>query len=263
LLDWIECPEIFFLNQQGLSEQESLKTASEMLYLALLDKSPDLICRQLCLILQDLPSQQNLLLPSMIENPIEERVLYWNSVYLCTGLSVSSLSGYMDPMQWLLTVIGPLLTDLIRLSAGSKSPQMISTRLFWLLSCWIYQFDFSIVPQLIILILQVIDPVNRYDIVCVLTSIETLQSVLKSDHFLATTHAPCLEPLLISLCDVATHRFEENETKATAVKAIGDVISLMTSSSLEPYIPSLSTSFGNLWGKFGGNSPLLSAVIEV
>jgi hypothetical protein len=96
LKDWNVDPESFYLEQQKLREKDNIKTASEVLYLQILDYNPILILSHVSYILndaihlklQDITSHINHSHP-LSGNDTMIDIFYWDVILLCIGLSTT------------------------------------------------------------------------------------------------------------------------------------------------------------------------------
>lgn len=267
--DWMDAPETFYLMQQNLSECDSLKTASEMLYLGLVESYPELVSQHILPLLQDTNQQMMLLqLPvGIARQASEESILkMWESVYLCAGLSVSLLSQYINALDWLRYMLGPLITSLVSqpsLGRTRTGQQTLLNRLLWLISCWIYQFDGSVINDLLSIIFTVLNLVESFDLVCVLTSLETLQSILRSDHFKVGQHGALLSQFIHVICNLTLNRLEENETRLLAIDTLTEILDYISSINFVALLPELGRNLELMWIESEPNSPLRVSVLEV
>lgn len=293
LFEWSENPEQFYLSQEDLSESESLRISSEQLFLGILEKNPGLVCSKIVNYLQNIELQNiQLLLPyssdtntSTVSNSsslqststyssssyeVDDAVMFWNSVYLCTGLSASTLSQGMNASQWLASSIGPLLTEILSkatsrslLGSLSTGQQILTTRLFWLLSCWMYYFDSDLIPQILHLINLAFDDSRYIDEVCILTAMETLQSILKCTNFKPPEHVSYLLPILNSVWTVMTNKLSENESRSTAVQTISMMIDFISCEYLLPVLDSMLSQLNEIWLDCEDSSPLRISLLDV
>jgi hypothetical protein len=201
---------------------------------------------------------------------MDDAVLFWNSVYLCAGLSASALSQGMNANQWLVSSIGPLLGEIlskatVKSSLGglSTGQQVITTRLFWLISCWMYHFDSELIPQILHLIHLALDESRYIDEVCILTALETLQSILKCPNFHPVEHVSFLLPILSSVWTVMSQKLLENESRSTAVQTIGMMIDFVNSEHLVPVLGSLQVQLHEIWLDCEDSSPLRISLLDV
>ena len=219
--EWQMSPEQFFLSQQDLSEENNLKTASEAFFLGLLDKNPVMVCNVLISYVNDRDKQFQMIQFGSQSEVQEEIILFYSSVYLCAGLAASTLSQYGHAIDWITQIVGPILTALLQNIQLTKGQQLLRIRLLWLLSCFMYQFNANILTDILNLISITLSSGNNIDTLCLLTAIETLHAILKSDLFQPNIHESYLPGITSMLCVIMTRRLEENEAKQICVNVIG------------------------------------------
>lgn len=262
LQEWSDCPEQFFLSQQDLSEEDNLKTATEAFFLGILEKEPKLVCTFLLSFLKDSDKQLQMVHCDNVFG--EELILFYNSVYLCAGLAASTFSQYGHSIDWINNIIGPLLSSLLQNSSLFiliPCQQFLRTRLLWLLSCFMYQFNVHLITDILSLI-NICLSCSNIDILCLLTAIETLQAVLKCDTFQPSIHGSCLSTTASMLCVAMTQRLEENEAKLICVNVLGDLVEYMSKPHLISLLNDFCKYFSYLWKKCVESDPLKSSVIE-
>ena len=240
---WSDTPEEFYNIQQENNTLESykntLKNVSEILFLNMLDEKghnsdPSPILQQLLIYLQDIQSQHILLsYPTSTANTTQitinrylydEVIMFWDSIYLCCGLSVSYISSYIPTSEWYYGLIYPLLTGIltytppppptpkhvsnihmvsttsqIQLKPGyiSTGQSIICIRILWLLSCWLYHLDSNIIPSLLEciqnILQQAINNHNNYstvDYMSILYANQLLHNILISEQYTTITTTP-------------------------------------------------------------------------
>ena len=238
---WSDTPEEYYNIQQENNTLESykntLKNVSEILFLNLLDEKghnsdPSPILQQLLVYLQDIQSQHILLSYPTTAAPTtqitinrylyDEIIMFWDSIYLCCGLSVSYISSYIPTSEWYHGLIYPLLTGILTYTPPPSSlhlsnihmvsttshvqmkPGCISTgqsiiciRILWLLSCWLYHLDSNIIPSLLECIQNILQiSINNYnnnitvDYMSILYANQLLHNILISEQYTTITTTP-------------------------------------------------------------------------
>ena len=259
LEEWETDAENFYISQLGLKESETLKSACEGLYLGLLDHNTTAVVTTVVGLLQDIPRQ----LLALSNNSVEELV-FWDAVYLCTGLGATTISKQFNPTEWLTSAIGPLLNH-ITTSGGragmlKNGQQLLRARFMWLLYCWNYLFDASILQTILSVLLMTFDSQYSSDVPTVMHAIAALKSLLYVDTFSSEFLEPMLVPFVQSLCSLASS-LEESENRANVVEIISELVRAMRDDA-KPMLAPLANHLGTLWGSCERNSPLKTTIIE-
>jgi hypothetical protein len=293
LRTWAEDPEEFFISQEGMREQDTIKTAAEGLYLGLLDWAPQLVAAKLTSLLNDLPSQLAAAAVEAAGATKSEDIFLWDGVYLCAGLNTAVLSEYLDLSQWVGAVGGPLLNQLLSdpragalqplsalpptaSSAGAiastaahlQGQQVLRARFLWLLGCLSYGFRFEVVEQLVTLLLAVFEGQASSDVVVLMNAITAMQCVLCIEGFSAKAAfgTEAIVRLVGALCNLAAQRLQESDTRARVVDLIANIVDSVGARQLkqEPaLLTALITHLTQLWTAADPNSPVRVSVIEV
>lgn len=258
LEEWKDDPEIFYIGQQSLTESDTIKAASEMLFLALLDFNTDLIANSITRMIQNINLQLHAL-----NSKAEKDILYWDAVYLCCGLGVSKLSSYINSNDWLSQFLGPLFQKVVGDSFfGSLTggQQILRFRIVWLLSCWMYHWETNALNILSELVVIVFEVHSSSDIVTTLTALQTLENIFRSQAFSSELFHPLIGRLIEALC-AFINRLEENESKARVIETIGEV-ALIIGPQVEGVLDALVHYIGSIWTVSDDKSPLRRSILE-
>ena len=259
LEEWETDPEQFVISQAGLRESDTVKSASEGLYLGLVDFNPTVVVTVILGLLQDIPRQ----LHATSNNLVDELVM-WDAVYLCTGLGAHVISKQFNPTEWLASSIGPLLNN-ITTSCGrtgmlKNGQQLIRFRFMWLLACWNYLFDAGILQTLLSTLVTTFDFQYNSDIPTLVGGANALKSLLYNENFSSELLNPVLVPLVQSLCALASN-LQESENRSQIVELISELVKIL-GTDVQPMLPPLASHLGTLWASCDSNSPLRATIIE-
>jgi len=259
LEEWMSDPEQFYISQQGVKEGDTLKAACEGLFLGLIEQNTQIVVTTIVGLLQDIPRQA-----LALSNNVVDEVVFWDAVYLCTGLAVTSISQQFNPTEWLTSAIGPLLNH-VTTSGGragmlKNGQQLLRTRFMWLLHCWNYLFDASVLQTILSVLLMTFDLQYNSDIPTLMNAVETLKAVLYLDTFSTEFLSPMLVAFVQSLCMLATN-LEESENRSNIVEVISELVRAMRD-DVKPMLSPLANHLGTLWDSCERNSPLKATVIE-
>ena len=104
-----------------------------------------------------------------------KEILFYDSLFLCTGLGTTIISKYFNPIEWLIQSISLVITQLLANPVYGtllEGQQVLRGRVMWLLSCWLYHFnDINVINSLMILIVNMFDNNYGSDIVTRLYSL--------------------------------------------------------------------------------------------
>jgi hypothetical protein len=260
LRSWNEDPEHFYLTQESLSQSDTVKCSSEFLFLCLLDHNPMSVITRLVNLLMDSNRQWNCLSQSPLDfNEVE----YWDAVYLCLGLGSSAIGKHIDAADWL----GNSLGKIVNLSLSSplhgcltSGQQLLRYRLLWLLSCWMYYWDANIVSVIAQILVSIFDRSSFSDLVVKLSSLQTLESLLRSERFQSSFLLPSLERLIEALCYLV-NEVEDSSTKSRIVGLFGE-IALAMKRDLAMVIAPLVRYLGSIWEASDAANPLRRSILE-
>jgi hypothetical protein len=264
LAEWANSPEQFVLGQDGITEGDTVKSTAEMFLTALLDAnvSPcaDVAAAKIIGHLNSLPQQ----LEAVREGASDESVMFWDAVYLSTGLGNFYLGDKINADEWLTNVIGPLLTAMLASpSAGSlrRGPQLLRTRLLWLIKSWLYLFNPSVFEQLLPFLVQMLEPASGSDVVVCVETVRLVEFVIDSSTFDPIVLVPLLLRLFEALCAL-TCRLEDNELQAPVVLLMDRIINCAGPHAV-PLLLSLAEHLWGLWNSSGASSsPVRTSVVE-
>lgn len=268
LEEWAMNPEQFVVGQEGLNEGDTVKSASEHLLLALLDASmcphSEDVATQLVGHLHNLPLQLQAVQAQ--GGGGEANVLFWDAVFLSTGLGNYTLGDRIDANEWLVGVLAPLMTALLASPmAGSLQDcqQLLRTRLLWLIKCWLYSFDKSMLDKLVALISAMLAPSAGSDVVSSIEGVRLVQAIVDSKMCSPDMLAPVLLQLFESLCAL-TVRLEDSELRAEIVVVLGDLVQLSGVEGLVPVLQPLSVHLCSLWTAAGTEqqSPVRASIMD-
>lgn len=266
LQDWNTDPEHFFVSQSSLTEADSLKTASESLFLGLLDIAPSPVLTRLVNLIQDVPAQL-----SCVSSPsTASTVQFWDAIYLCVGLGVSGLAQHINPGEWLTQALGKLIQEVLQqpqLGSLPDEQQLLRARFMWLMSCWMYHWDSGVLVAVSQLVLTVLNPSSCSDLVVKLTCIQTLDSVLRCEAFSPNQFLSLLQPLVEGLCYLISE-LEDNDSRTKVVELIGELTCSMQqelrNGAATTLLPPLVGYLGSVWNSCKGDSNILRvSLLEV
>lgn len=260
LEEWTDDSEHFYLHQMGLKSTDTVKAASEHLYLSMLETYSGHIVPVVVSFLQDSNRQLNCVSTMANDKEIE----FWDAVYLCVGLGSHCIGKHINPSEWLSNSLGSVLNVVFAApSNGSlqSGQQLLRARFMWLLSCWMYYWDPSVLATLSQLLVSVFDPSSKSDVVVKLTSLQTLETLLASDQFEPRFLLPLIQQLVGSLCNLI-HEVEDSDTKGKIVDMFQH-IALAMGKELQPIFPPLVQYLGNIWQASDEKSPLRRTILEV
>ena len=268
LEEWLESPEQFIQGQDGLREGDSIKTATEMLVVGLVDDKvcpcADIAVQILVGHLQNLPSQLEAVRCGGSES-CNLSVLFWDAVYLSTGLANFALGEKINAKEWLVNVIGPMLAaSLTSPAAGSLQPggqQLLRARLLWLVKSWLYNFDATVLEQLVGFLVALLEPAAQSDMVVSLEAMRLIEYVIDSPHCSAELVEPVLLRLFESLCAL-TLRLEDCELQATVVVLLGKLVDCAGTSRIVPLLQPLAVHLCSLWTASQEQSPVRTSIID-
>jgi len=264
LAEWANSPEQFVLGQDGITEGDTVKSTAEMFLTALLDAnvSPcaDVAAAKIIGHLNNLPQQ----LEAVREGASDESVMFWDAVYLSTGLGNFYLGDKINADEWLTNVIGPLLTAMLASpSAGSlrRGPQLLRARLLWLIKSWLYLFNPSVFEQLLPFLVQMLEPASGSDVVVCVETVRLIEFVVDSSTFDPVVLVPLLLRLFEALCAL-TCRLEDNELQAPVVLLMDRIIDCAGPHAV-PLLQPLAEHLWGLWNSTGASSsPVRTSIVE-
>lgn len=260
LSTWSDDPEHFYLTQESLNQTDTVKSSSEHLFLCILDFNPTAVVTRLVNLLLDSDRQLNCVSRSP---PDFDEIEYWDAVYLCLGLGSSSIGRYIDATDWL----GNSLGNVVNLSLSSpsygcltKGQQLLRHRLLWLLSCWMYYWDANVVNVIAQILVSIFDLSSFSDLVVKLSSLQTLESLLRSERFQPSFILASLERMVEALCYLV-NEVEDSSTKARIVSLFGE-IALAMKRDLAMVISPLVRYLGSIWEASEPTNPLRRSILE-
>ena len=251
---WVDNPEEFFETQQTLTSTDSVRTAAEGLFLAVLDYSPDAVVDRLLSALLDFDAQLQL-----CGQPSDPMVIFWSSAYLCCGLGVYKLNSRVDASEWFSRVIGPLITSQVAV-VSREQPQILLLRCIWLVSCWAHALSPSLMPPLLDLFVTIIGEESCCDAAVKLQTVETLTNMVSNDCLSSEGFADRYMRLIEVLCPL-TARLTESESRSRTIELVSSLMSSL-GSSLRPMLAPLANQLQALWFGSESSSPLKLALLQ-
>lgn len=263
LEEWDSAPEHFATGQEESKEGDSVKSASEGLFVAMIDPnvSPCAADVQALMVahLQNTP----LLLEASREGASEDHVFFWDAVFLCTGLGSYSLGGCINADEWLANVLGPLLPVLFASPAcGSLrgGQQLLRARLLWLIRLWLYHFDPQIFGQLVAFLVTTLDKSNGSDVVVRIEATKLIEQVIVHPKFDSDLLLPVIVPVFEALCAL-TNNLDEAELQAPVVHLMGALVDTM-GPKLRLLLEPLAQHLQALWQASEPSSPVRGCIID-
>jgi Importin-beta N-terminal domain len=270
LLEWQEDPEQFFVAQEGLREDDTLKTACEGLYLGLLDASPDLVAGIIAKLLNDVPRQLACIASS--NGAISNEVVFWGNVYLCAGLNPATLGRYLDIPVWVSSAAAAIVSHLLQTSnsADDNCPQLLRAKSLWLLGMFAYRLEPAVLVQIVNLLLSVLES-QTVDVVVVLGTIASLGQIFAVDGFAASANldSQTIMRLVGALCSLTSQRLEEEESRERAIALVGEILRLSEGlvtgtgdGTNVQLLQALVAHFSCLWESSKPSSPLRVTITD-
>ena len=263
LEEWDSAPEHFSTGQDESKEGDSVKSASEGLFVAMVDPnvSPCAVEVQALIVshLQNTP----LLLEASREGASEDHVFFWDAVFLCTGLGSYSLGQCINADEWLANVLGPLLPVLFASPACGAlrgGQQLLRARLLWLIRLWMYHFDPQIFGQLIGFLVTTLDKSNGSDVVVRVEATKLIEQVIKDPKFDPDLLLPVIVPVFEALCAL-TNNLDEAELQAPVVHLMGELVDTM-GPKLRLLLEPLAQHLQALWQTSDASSPVRGCIID-
>ena len=251
---WVEDPEEFFEAQQALTSADSVRAASEGLFLAVLDYSPDAVVDRLLRALQDFDAQQRL-----SRQTAGAAVVFWSNLYLCCGLGVYKLSARVDASDWFSRVVGPLISAQV-VVVSREQPQVLLFRCIWLASCWAHALSPSLMPPLLDLFVAILGENSSCDAAVKLQTVETLSNMISNDCLSSEVLHDRYMRLIEVLCPLTT-RLQESESRSRTIELVSALMSSL-GSSLRPMLSPLANQLQALWFGSESSSPLKLALLQ-
>lgn len=231
--EWLDNPEEFLILQENLNKNDTMKCAGEYLYLGLVDRLEDTVSS--CMIA--LMSKPDLYKvdPTVPDNNIQ----LLDGLFLCLGLSSSSVGRHINASELLQTSLLPLMSSILSNPSHGSLPagqQLLRARMAWFLSCWLYRFDTASLPLILNVLLTVLATDNN-DVVTILETVKTLTRMIEYDTVSADMLLPYSENLIRKLCAVVAHRLVVNESKGKVIDLIKLIIQRLGSHLMGILLP--------------------------
>eukprot|EP01034_Spumella_vulgaris_P028241 gene28241-35064_t len=298
LSEWSEDSEQFYLTQNMLDECGNVRTASEALFVSLLDYSPKVVSDVILALLSDMDRQKNMVtfatqhVGSTVS--LHKEVQLYNAVYLCAILGYRQLSQIMgaDTTLWLKSFAGPMMNYLIEphrtaqanntntMTRTTLSTRIILSRLTAVANAYAAHFPVTCGSCLRDIQLQLLHPVYGVDDVVVrMSAVRNLTTFLNMpffiDNALKTINAQgadCQNKLINDLilvvqsCCVFVTTLNESDTKRNVLLLMQECVQLfnvITSPQKHSMLLPLAQYMGELWRVADKCDPIRVNIVEI
>ncbi len=258
--EWLDNPEEFSVLQENLNKNDTMKCAGEYLYLGLVDRLEDVVGSCIVSLMGNVDTSK--IDPSVSDNNIH----LLDGLFLCLGLSPSTVGRHINGSELLQTSLGPLISLLLSNPLYGSLPtgqQLLRARMVWFLSCWIFKFDASSLPLLLNIVLGVIAN-DSNDVVTILETVKTITRMIEYDTISADMLLPFSADLIRKLCSNVTHRLLANESKGKVIDLIKLIIQRLGNQLMGILLP-ICNELVVLWNQSTSSDEMLimcSSILE-